>query len=170
MRYLALFAFALFALTLQSTLLAFQSFRPDLALCLVLYVAITQNVRRGALLSFLLGYAKDLFLGAPPGLFAFCLTILYLAIRPMHDKIRLEGFGFVAVLAFFSALATGFLELFLRHLFQSSFALSGADLGGRVLQGVATAIAAPLVVWVVRRISGLSSGKGEESLLARGYK
>jgi rod shape-determining protein MreD len=173
-RALSLVGLALLALTLQTTLLAgLEPFCPDFAVVLVVYIALTwqKGVRRGAILAFLLGYAEDLFLGHPQvGLRAFCLTVIFLAVRPMQDRIRLDGALPLATVSFFSALFGSLVETLLRRVFVASFSISAAYAGGIFLAAFATSIAAPLLIRLVQRLSKGSPSKGEESIFVRSRK
>jgi rod shape-determining protein MreD len=166
MRTLGIVALVIAALTLESTVLAFDTFRPRLATALVVYIALSQPLRRGVILAFLLGYAEDLFMGTPRGLHAFCAAAVYLAFRPAHDKIRLEGVGTMASLGFFAALFSALIETLLRRVFLASFSISLAYLGGLILAGFSTAIFAPLVLKLVQRLARPRAAR-DESLLAR---
>lgn len=160
--------FVFLALSLQTTLLSsLASFRPDLALPFVLYLALRNRVRSGALLSFLLGYLQDLFIGGTVGLHSFSYILLYLGARPTHDKIKMEGFGPVFFLALFGAFGVSIVDTVLRLLFLKSFPISGEYLGAVALSAVVTAVLSPLIVWIVQWITGAPSGRDEDRLLLR---
>lgn len=168
MRALAVLALVLFSLTLQSTLLAgFDPFTPNFGVPFAIYLALTREPREGAILSWFLGYLVDIFLGgSTTGLRSFSLTITFLSIRPMHDKVQLEGFGSLAVICFFAALFNSLLETVLRRLFVSQFSLSASYLGGLFLSSVATAIGGAIALRIARRLA-TGQGKKDEGLLSR---
>jgi rod shape-determining protein MreD len=167
MRPVAAFLFVLLGLTLQSTLLSyFAPFRPDLGIIVALYLGLSQPFKRGALLAFLVGYAEDLFMGDPVGLRATGLVLLFLAARPMHEKIQIDGIGTLLTLGFFSSLFVSLIDTLLRRLFVTEFDLNGGYLSGAVLGAVATAVAAPLVSRLLLVL--IKSGpRKEDSLLGR---
>lgn len=168
MRVLAVLALVVVFLTLQTTLLApLAPFCPDFAVALTIYIAFKQKVRGGVALVFLLGYVLDLFLRKPAGLHSLCLIALYLAVRPMHDKIRMEGFWPLAVLGFFGALFSSFLGALLSRIFLASFSLGGAYLGSLVFTAIATAVCTPPFVWLVQRITRGNLANAEEDLWLR---
>lgn len=143
-------------LTLQSTLLAyFAPFRPDVGVLLALYFGLALPFKRGAVFAFLVGYAEDLFMGTPVGLHAVGLTALFLAARPMHEKIQIDGIGTLLALGFFSSLFYALLDTMLRRLFVASFELSDGYLGAVVFGALATAVLAPpltrLLLVLIRR-------------------
>ena len=118
MRYALVFAVALICLTLQSTLLSgLGPFRPDVAIPFVLYLGLRHQIKPGALFSFLLGYLQDLFLGSTVGLHSFSLVVLFIAVRPTHGKIKLDGYGPLFVLGLMGAFGAFFIETILRRIF-----------------------------------------------------
>jgi rod shape-determining protein MreD len=168
MRFVVVFVVVVVCLTLQSTLLSgLGPFRPDMAIPVVLYLGLRHPVKMGALFSFLLGYLQDLFLGSTVGLHSFSLVVLFIAVRPTHGKVKLDGYGPLFVLALMGAFGSFFIETILRRIFLHSFPISGSYLGVLSLSALSTAIVAPLIVWVVQAITGATGRDDDNRLLLR---
>lgn len=168
MRIVLVLSVVLVCLTLQSTLLAgLGPFRPDMGIPFVLYLGLRHQIKSGAFLSFLLGYLQDLFLGTTVGLHSFALIVLFIGVRPTHDKIKIDGFWPVFFLGLFGAFGAFFIETILRRAFLQDFPISGAYLGALALSAISTAVVAPLIVWIVQNITGASSGRDEDRLSLR---
>jgi rod shape-determining protein MreD len=168
MKVILVLSVLLVCLTLQTTMLsALGPFRPDVGVPFVLYLGLRHQIKSGALLSFLLGYLQDLFLGTTVGLHSFALILLFVSVRPTHDKIKIDGFWPVFFLGLLGAFGTFFVETLLRRIFLQDFPISGSYLGALALSAVSTAIVAPLIVWVVQNITGASSGRDEDRLSLR---
>ena len=158
----------LVCLTLQSTLLSsLGPFRPDMGIPFVLYLGLRHQIKSGAFLSFLLGYLQDLFLGTTVGLHSFALIVLFIGVRPTHDKIKIDGFWPVFFLGLFGSFGAFFIETILRRVFLQDFPISGAYLGALALSAGSTALVAPVIVWLVQNITGASSGRDEDRLSLR---
>lgn len=142
---------------------------------------------RGGLISLVLGWALDQFCGAPMGLSTAVMVATYLASRGAVHQLFLRGVGFQVTLSFAVALLSAGSMLALRAIFapQEAFPLGlGADgvmrdvvafvtgtdetnvprVGSAIEIGVtltasalATAVAAPFVFTLLRRIEALGA-------------
>jgi cell shape-determining protein MreD len=167
-----------------ATLWPMHPFVPNLLLPIVVYLGVDPDVLlvRGAVLTFVLGYFLDVVAGAPTGLFTFVLVATYLAARGAGLRLLLRSVPFQMGLVVVISIAANGVMLALRAIFQppeafplvmpSSGMLGSAVevlLGDDALVGsyvstvttllasaFATALAAPLVFAVVRRIDGMA--------------
>ncbi len=168
-----------------ATLVPMHPFVPNLLLPIVIYLGVDPDVLlvRGAVLTFVLGYFLDVVGGAPTGLFTFVLVATYLVARGAGLRLLLRSVPFQMGLVAIISIATNGVMLALRAIFQPAEAfplvmpangMLGAlvrfFLGDDALVGTyvttattllasafATALAAPLVFAVVRRIDGLAT-------------
>ena len=89
----ALFALVL-AVVLQASVLPVHvagSFKPDLLLVAMVYLALRGSIASGALLAWLLGLIKDVFSGLYLGLNAFSFLIIFLVIKSISDRLYAES-------------------------------------------------------------------------------
>jgi rod shape-determining protein MreD len=89
----ALFALVL-AVVLQTSVLPVHvagSFKPDLLLVAMVYLALRGPVASGALLAWILGLIKDVFSGLYLGLNAFSFLIIFLVIKSISDLLYAES-------------------------------------------------------------------------------
>ena len=89
----ALFSLVL-AVVLQTSVLPVHlagSFKPDLLLVAMVYLALRGPVASGALLAWTLGLIKDVFSGLYLGLNAFSFLIIFLVIKSISDLLYAES-------------------------------------------------------------------------------
>lgn len=163
---------------------------PNLLLPIVIFLGVQQDVHvlRGAAISFLLGYLLDMFCGSPMGLSTFVLVATFMAARGAGIRLFLRGAPFQVGLVLIAALLAGGTALALRAIFSPPEAfplempaaglvgdaiawISGRDELpiGSVLSTVltllasalATALAAPPIFAIVRRIDALRARRRE---------
>lgn len=163
---------------------------PNLLLPIVIFLGVQQDVQllRGALISFLLGYLLDMFCGSPMGLSTFVLVATFMAARGAGIRLFLRGAPFQIGLVLVAALIAGGTALALRAIFSPpeafplempasgivgdvAAAITGeadAPIGSVVSTAVAlfasalaTALAAPPIFAIVRRIDALRARRRE---------
>ena len=89
----ALFALVV-AVILQTSVLPVHmadSFKPDLLMVAMVYLALRSSVVPGALLAWILGLVKDVFSGLYLGLNAFSFLIIFLVIKSISDLLYAES-------------------------------------------------------------------------------
>jgi rod shape-determining protein MreD len=128
---------------------------PDLALVLVAYLGLTprQSAPVGAGVALLVGYLADLLCGAPRGLFALVYVLAFLAARVAQLRLLTRGRVFEVWFSFLLAFAVGIAVVVVR-------AVGGGAVRGfavAALQAAATAVVAPVVCSLGRRIDRWSS-------------
>ncbi len=161
------------------TLVPFHPFVPNLLLPIVIHLGVDPDVQlvRGAVLTFVLGYFLDVVAGAPTGLFTFVLVATYLAARGAGLRLLLRSVPFQIGLVVVISIAANGVMLALRAIFQppeafplvmppegllgavvrffAPDALVGAYVSTAstlIASAAATALAAPVVFAIVRRI------------------
>lgn len=171
MRSLLLIGFGFLLLALQAaiaTLLPMHTFAPNLMLPIALELGAAPDLRltRGALVCFVLGYLFDAFCGNPLGLQTFVLVATYLLARGASVRLMSNGPMFIALFSLFMSVLTGFMVLALRALFEKKSDILTYDLPGTVRvvvqSALATALLAPAICGVVRRIETRPPGKAEQ--------
>ena len=125
---------------------------PDVALIVVLYVGLSA---RGAVASvcgiaFVLGYFVDLLSGAPKGEHMLAYALLGLAVRAASARLLVRGVLYTAAVTAIFTAAFGVLMVLLRHLVEP--AVGWGALRRIPIEMLTTAIAAPIVFRVLRRI------------------
>lgn len=167
---LVILGFAL--LVLQSsvaTLVSVHPFAPNLLLPLVIYLGVSPDVplARGAALSFVLGYLLDAFCGNPMGLQTFLMVATFLVARVAGLRLFLRGPAFQVLLTFLVGVLDGGTVLALRAIFEPPAPFPTPSVWQSVLSVVGpaavTAVAAPFVFLLIRRIEALTSRTREEA-------
>jgi rod shape-determining protein MreD len=170
-RSLLLIGFGFFLLVSQAaiaTLLPMHAFAPNLMLPIALELGAAPDLQltRGAMVCFALGNLFDAFCGNPLGLQTFVLVATYLLARGASIRLLSNGPMFIALFSLFMSIVTGVLVLALRALFEKKSEILSYDVAGTmqvVLQSaLATALLAPAVCSVVRRIEIRPAQKAEE--------
>jgi len=154
-------------LVLQSslgTLWSFHPFSPNLLLPMIIYYGVTPEVSvvRGAVLSFLLGYVLDIFCGNPMGLQTFLMVATYLVAKVAGLRLFLRGPAFQMLLTFVVGVLDGGTILALRAIFEPPPPFATADVGSSLFEvfgpATVTAVVAPLIFGLVRRVEQSSAG------------
>jgi rod shape-determining protein MreD len=131
-------------------LLHLRAARPDLLLVVVLYLALRDDVVRGAALSAATGYLSDLTSATPAFLYTFLAVLTFVVVRTAGAALRTEGGIQSAVVAFGASLGHSLVATFVFALF------TGAGLhfeaGPLLWSAFGTALAAPWVFAVLRRV------------------
>jgi rod shape-determining protein MreD len=171
MRSLLLIFFGFILLALQAalaTLVPMQSYAPNLMLPIALALGASPDVQlmRGAVVCFVLGYLFDAFCGNPLGLQTFMLVAVYMLARGAAVRLLPHGAMFVALFTMAMTVVSGFAVLALRALFEKKSDILTYDAWGtlRVVfqSALATAIVAPALFGVVRRIETRTPSRGED--------
>lgn len=91
-RVIFLLLLGFFIIIFQTSLLRYLGpFKPNLILILVIYVGIFYEYKRGAIISFILGYLVDIFSGNIAGLNTFINLTIFNLIVLMKEKIIFES-------------------------------------------------------------------------------
>ena len=96
--------------TVQATVwtsLSIQSFRPDLILILIVYLAFSHSPISGGILAFFMGYLMDVFSANTIGLYTLSRPLLFYAVQHFRKRFYLEGFPFQFLFVFLAALLEG---------------------------------------------------------------
>ena len=141
-------------------------FVPDLALPIILFMAMTEEVdmTRGAVTSFCVGYLQDLFAGTPMSLHTFLAVAVFFVARGSRFQFSVRGLMFQFGLVAAVSLLQGSAALALRSIFGPAAAQMGRiDLAfaWQLLgQATATAAVAPALLFWVRRVEvGIGLGQ-----------
>jgi rod shape-determining protein MreD len=140
---------------------------PNLILPIVIYLGVSNDlyIVRGAILSFVLGYLLDSFCGSPMGLHTFIMVASFLVTRGAGLSLFMRGPAFQIALTFMFALLADGSILALRAIFEPSFSI-GTFFGTAYMLAagaLVTAVIAPLVFALVRRIDALVTRRREEA-------
>lgn len=172
MRSVLLVTFGFVLLVVQATfatLVPAHGVAPNLLLPIAIYLGVSHDVWivRGAALSFCLGVMLDAFSGNPwMSLQTFAVVATFLVSRFAGMRLFLRGPVFQVLLTFFVTLLTGGTILALRTIFEkpAPFAAGTAWGTAAALVGPAltTALVAPLVFVVVRRLDSVGARRREE--------
>jgi len=173
MRNLLLIFLGLSLLILQAafgTLVSTYSWTPNLLLPIVIYLGVLPDVHvvRGAAISFVLGYLLDSFCGSPMGLQTFILVSTFVVARFAGLRLFLRGPAFQIAMTFVIGVLAGGTILALSALFKLERPLPFAaestwdTVRIMVVPAFTTALVAPLLFAVVRRIEGMSSRRRDD--------
>ena len=131
-------------------LLHLRAARADLLLSVVLYLALHDDVVEGAALSAVAGYLADLTSATPACLYTFLAVLTFVVVRTTGSALRTEGGVQSAAIAFAASLAHSVIAaVLLGFVASGSFSFQVSPL---LWSALGTAIAAPFVFYVLRRI------------------
>ena len=143
-----------FESTLPLLLPAFlREVRADLLLCVVLYLALHDDIVAGSALALVAGFFADLGSATPVGIYAFLAVLTFVVVRMTASAVRAEGGLQAAAVAFVASLAHALLAAVLFRLLvpgQTALNLQLSWVGS----SLATAVGAPFVFFVLTRIDG----------------
>jgi rod shape-determining protein MreD len=148
-----------------ATLVPMHTFAPNLMLPVALALGASPEVNlvRGAFVCFVLGYLLDAFCGNPLGLQTFVLVATYMLARGAAIRMLPRGSLFVALSALVMSMLDGFAILALRALFEKRSEILTYDPRAtlRVVfqSGLCTALVAPAITALVRKIEARSASK-----------
>lgn len=130
------------------------SFRPDLLLLIMVFLALRISFEIGAPLAWLLGMFKDVFSGLYLGLNAFAFLIIFLVIKSVSDRLYAESAGLFVLTSALATLACWALDLLLLYMFTSTqgiFYSFAADLVPHLMINCFFASLVPLFPGFIRR-------------------
>jgi len=126
---------------------------PNLVLPLILFMGVHEySVVRGALLAFVLGYAFDLFAGAPVGLFTFISVSIFVLSRAAGVRLAAQTILTQLALAFGFALFESVTVLMLVAIFGKDPHSPRALVGLVLPHATTTALVSPLVFRLAERL------------------
>jgi len=126
---------------------------PNLILPLVVFMGVHEySVVRGATLAFALGYALDMFAGAPVGLFTFITVAIFVLSRAAGVRLAAQTILTQLALAFGFALFESITVLMLVAIFGRDPHSPRALLSLVLPHAAATAIVSPLVFRIAERL------------------
>jgi rod shape-determining protein MreD len=146
--------------------LPFEYLMPDLALAFVLYMGLAgYNAARGAALAFVIGYFVDaLQPGSPICLNMFVLVSIFLLSRLLTARLLLAGTVFHVALALVGSVASSLIIMGLRAIFERHVGGLEPTVVIVVTRAGATAVAAPFVFALARRLETKRVARREERL------
>lgn len=148
-------------------LLPFEYLAPDLVLPLILYIGLLgYNAARGAAIAFVIGYFLDtLQPGTPICLNMFVLVCLFLVSRMLAARLLLAGTVFHVSLAILGSVASSLIIIALRAIFERH--VGGLQPLAVVVatRAATTAVMAPFVFSLARKIDTKRSKRREEKAL-----
>lgn len=174
MRNLALVFLGFLLLVLHTafaTVFPVRLLAPNLLLPIAIHLGVSAEVStmRGAAIAFVLGYLLDSFCGSPMGLLTFVLVGTFLVARFAGLRFFLRGPLFQLVLTFVVSVVAGGTIVALRAIFERPAPFPVRTLWDTFVMvfgpAFATALVAPLIFAMVRRIDLLPSRRREEGAL-----
>jgi rod shape-determining protein MreD len=131
----------------------FAGIMPNLVLPLIVFMGVHEySVVRGATLSWLLGYALDLFAGAPIGLFTFISVAIFVLSRAAGVRLAAQTIPTQLALAFGFAFFESVTVLMLVAIFGKDPQSPRALLSMVLPHAAATALVSPLVFRIAERL------------------
>lgn len=167
----ALVGFAMLLLVAQSslgTLVALHPFEPNLLLPIVIYLGVSPDVSfvRGSAVSFALGYLLDLFCGNLMSLSTFIMVATFMLARGAGLRLFLRGPAFQILLTFVVGMLASGAILALRAIFEVRAPFPAGTVWDTVASlawpALTTALVAPLIFPVVRRVDSVMARRREE--------
>ena len=124
--------------------------RADLLLIVVLYLALHDDVVEGAALSAAAGYLSDLTSATPAFLYTFLAVLTFVVVRLGGSALKTEGGLQSAAVAFGASLVHSLIATLVFGFFTGAgFHL---EIGSLLWSAAGTAIAAPIVFSILRRL------------------
>jgi rod shape-determining protein MreD len=122
-----------------------NSFKPDLLLIALVYLALRGSIETGVFLAWLLGIIKDVFSGLYLGLNAFTFLLIFLVIKSISDLLYAESSELFVVTVTAASLACMSADLILLVMFTSTPGISYSMTANLLPHLLANAFAASLV-------------------------
>jgi rod shape-determining protein MreD len=122
-----------------------NSFKPDLLLIALVYLALRGSIESGVFLAWLLGIIKDVFSGLYLGLNAFTFLLIFLVIKSISDLLYAESSELFVVTVTAASLACMSADLILLVMFTSTPGISYSMTANLLPHLLANAFAASLV-------------------------
>jgi rod shape-determining protein MreD len=151
--------FTLAALLLQTTvvpLLPFAAAMPDLLLVVCVYLGLQFHSPLGALGAFSIGYVQDAFSGGVPGLNAFAMTVVFVAVYLASRRLWVTNTFSRIVMIFLASLVKAAAVVLLLGLFLSVEGVWSAAVRYVVLEAMLAAALGPLVFALLARMHPVS--------------
>ena len=131
-------------------LLHLRAARPDLLLVVVLYLALQDDVVEGAALSAVAGYFADLTSATPAFLYTFLAVLTFVVLRMGGSALKTEGGAQSAAVAFGASLVHSLIATVVFGAFTGAgFHL---EIASMLWSALGTAVAAPVVFFILRRL------------------
>lgn len=134
---------------------------PSFVLPLILFTGVHEySVARGAALAFVLGYALDLFAGAPVGLYTFVSVAVFVLARAAGVRLAAQTMLTQLALAFGFALVQGVMVVVLLAIFRDAKTMYPvrALLPLLLPHALATAVVSPVVFRLAERLHQATLG------------
>ncbi|MCA1829509.1 MAG: rod shape-determining protein MreD [Myxococcales bacterium] len=131
-------------------LLHLRTARADLLLIVILYLALHDDVIEGAALSAVAGYLSDLTSATPAFLYTFLGVLTFIVVRLGGSALKTEGGIQSAAVAFGASLIHSIIATLVFGFFTG--AGMHFEFGPLIWSAVGTAIAAPIVFSILRRL------------------
>lgn len=156
-RTLIYFALAGMAVVLQTVILPVLfpgDYKPDLILLLVVYLGLHEDLWRGGLVVYLMGWLFDGVGGAFPGLYGFVLLAIFLAVRGLVTRVNTESSLLLLLLVMAGTVLQGFLVTFALDFFRQDVSVL-TQIAWQIpvqllLNFVAALVCLSLAVWLQR--------------------
>ena len=153
MRFLVLILVGYVLLGLESSLLYHLKIpfhAPDIGAVMAVYVGLTQGFIPGILCVMVVGFLQDGYaMGAPAGLHAACLVIIFLLTYPVSSRITFRSGVPVMVVAALAAVLSQFLLFALTAIFDQRIDNYGMFVDGWFINALITAPFGPIIFWVM---------------------
>jgi|SRR6185369_8525458 len=147
-RYLSALIVIVIAVVVETSVLPIHmasSFKPDLLLIAMVYLALRGSIESSALLAWLLGLVKDVFSGLYLGLNAFTFLFIFLVIKSISDLLYAESSELFVVTVSAATLACVAADLILMLMLTSTAGISYSMTTGLIPHVLVNAFAASLV-------------------------
>ena len=132
-------------------------YAPDLALIVVLHLAMGSRTAAGVLTAMAIGLLKDGFaLGSPVGLYTEVLVVVFLLAKIVGRRFRLNATFTGMLTAFVGSLVSSVMFLLLTLIFDRSFDDYGLIFRMMGPQAIVTAPFAPLIFMLMERVDRLT--------------
>jgi rod shape-determining protein MreD len=165
--FIALGLFLAVAESLLTHLFPLEDLTPDLVLPLIVYTGLLGfNAARGAAIAFLVGYFVDaLQPGSPICLHMFVMVSIFLVSRMLAARLLLAGTVFHVLLAFLGSIASSLIIVSLRGIFEKEIGGLQPLIIAISTRAAATAVAAPMVFALARKLDHRRAQRREERLV-----
>jgi rod shape-determining protein MreD len=141
--------------------------RADLLLSVVLYLALNDELVMGAALSAAAGYLGEISSATPAGLYTFLAVVTWAVVRVSARGLRSDGGISSALVAFATSIVHSLMAAALFYVVMPKPAELNWRIGIALPSAVMTAVAAPIVFGLLRRIDALFIPTGGNDPLPR---
>ena len=147
-RYFSALIVIVLAVVIETSVLPIHfatSFKPDLLLIAMVYLALRGSIESGVFLAWILGLIKDVFSGLYLGLNAFSFLLIFLVIKSISDLLYAESSELFVVTVSAATLACVAADLILLIMFTSTPGITYSMTASLLPHLLANAFAASLV-------------------------